>query len=197
VRATQINEAMKLAAVHAIAGLAREDVPDTVSAAYGGKAFKFGPDYLIPKPFDTRVLLRVAPEVAKAAMESGVAQMPIQDFEAYKDKLESIQGPSKVFIRSAIHKVKANAAAAGRLPRIVFPEGTSTKILKALRTLVEEQVIEPILLGYPDRVREKNSNSGTSSFEGCANHPPLSISAFWKIRRGSLPTSTKKRSVVS
>ena len=155
VRATQINEAMKLAAVHAIAGLAREDVPDTVSAAYGGKAFKFGPDYLIPKPFDTRVLLRVAPEVAKAAMESGVAQMPIQDFEAYKDKLESIQGPSKVFIRSAIHKVKANAAAAGRLPRIVFPEGTSTKILKALRTLVEEQVIEPILLGYPDRVREK------------------------------------------
>jgi malate dehydrogenase (oxaloacetate-decarboxylating)(NADP+) len=156
VRATQINEEMKLAACHALARLAREDVPDTVSASYGGKAFKYGPDYLIPKPFDTRVLLWVAPAVAKAAMDSGVAQKKIDDFAHYRDSLESFQGPSKVFIRSAIHKVRANSASdGGVLPRIVFPEGTSTKILKALSVLVEEKICQPILLGYPERIQEK------------------------------------------
>lgn len=155
-RATQINEAMKLAAVHALAKLAREDVPDNVSASYGGKSFKYGPEYLIPKPFDPRVLLWVAPAVAKAAMDSKVAQIQIEDFEAYKDSLESFQGPSKVFIRSAIHKVKSNIAANnGELPKIVFPEGSSTKILKAASVLVDEQICEPILLGYPEQVSEK------------------------------------------
>ena len=156
VRATQINEEMKLAAVHALARLAREDVPDKVSASYGGQAFKYGPEYLIPKPFDPRVLLWVAPAVAKAAMETGVAQKKIEDFEAYCDTLESFQGPSKVFIRSAIHKVRSNAAAEGGvLPRIVFPEGSSTKILKALSVLVAEKMCQPILLGNPDRIKEK------------------------------------------
>ena len=155
-RATQINEEMKLAAVHALAKLAREDVPERVSAAYGGKSFKFGPDYLIPKPFDPRVLLWVAPAVAKAAMDSGVAQKKIEDFNAYRDRLEAYQGPEKVFIRSAIHKVRANASANNnQLPRIVFPEGSSTKILKALYTIVEEQICQPIILGYPERVKEK------------------------------------------
>ncbi len=155
-RATQINEAMKLAAVDALARLAREDVPERVSAAYGGKSFKFGPEYLIPKPFDPRVLLWVAPAVAKASMDSGVAQKKIENFNAYRDQLEAYQGPEKVFIRSAIHKVRANAAAqGGELPRIVFPEGHSTKILKALQTIVEEKICQPILLGYPDRVKEK------------------------------------------
>jgi malate dehydrogenase (oxaloacetate-decarboxylating)(NADP+) len=155
-RATQINEEMKLAAVHALAKLAREDVPDKVSASYGGKAFKYGPEYLIPKPFDPRVLMRIAPAVAKAAMDSGVAQKKIEDFAAYRDSLESFQGPSKVFIRSAIHKVRANIAAnQGILPKIVFPEGSSSKILKALSILVEEQICEPILLGYPDLIEEK------------------------------------------
>ncbi|MFN7727796.1 MAG: NADP-dependent malic enzyme [Bdellovibrio sp.] len=155
-RATQINEEMKLAACHALARLAREDVPDQVSASYGGKSFKYGAEYLIPKPFDPRVLLWVAPAVAKAAMDSGVAQKNITDFDAYRDTLESFQGPSKVFIRSAIHKVRANTAAdGGGAPKIVFPEGTSSKILKALSVLVEEKICEPILLGNPDRVREK------------------------------------------
>lgn len=155
-RATQINEEMKLAAVYALAKLAREDVPEKVSAAYGGKSFKFGPDYLIPKPFDTRVLMWVAPAVAKAAMESGVAQNKITDFHAYRDSLEAYQGPEKVFIRSAIHKVHSNAAAnQGELPRIVFPEGSSTKILKALQIIVEEKICQPVLLGYPEKVREK------------------------------------------
>ncbi len=157
-RSTQINEAMKLAAVHALARLAREDVPDKVSAAYGGKTFKFGPEYLIPKPFDPRVLLWVAPAVAKAAMDSGVAQKQIEDFNAYRDQLEAYQGPEKVFIRSAIHKVRENTQLnGGRLPRIVFPEGSSTKILKAIKTLIEERICEPVLLGYPDRIKEKIS----------------------------------------
>lgn len=155
-RATQINEQMKLAAVQALAKLAREDVPDHVSASYGGKSFKYGPEYLIPKPFDPRVLLWVAPAVAKAAMDSGVAQRKIEDFEAYRDTLEGFQGPSKVFIRSAIHKVRANTASNnGIKPKIVFPEGSSTKVLKALSVLVEEQICEPILLGYPEQIHEK------------------------------------------
>lgn len=155
-RSTQINEAMKLAAVEALAKLAREDVPEKVSAAYGGKSFKFGPEYLIPKPFDPRVLMWVAPAVAKAAMDSGVAQKKIENFDKYRDQLEAFQGPEKVFIRSAIHKVRANTSSnEGQLPKIVFPEGSSTKILKALQTIVEEKICQPILLGYPDRVKEK------------------------------------------
>ncbi len=155
-RSTQINEAMKLAAVDALARLAREDVPDHVSASYGGKSFKYGPEYLIPKPFDPRVLLWVAPAVAQAAMDSGVAQKRIDDFDVYRDTLESFQGPSKVFIRSAIHKVHANIATNnGVLPKIVFPEGSSSKILKAVSILVDEQICEPILLGYPDQLEEK------------------------------------------
>lgn len=155
-RSTQINEEMKLAAVHALAMLAREDVPDRVSDSYGGQSFKFGREYLIPKPFDPRVLLTVAPAVAKAAMASGVATKQITDWFAYRDRLEAIQGPSKVFIRSAIHKVRQNIAAnGGELPKIVFPEGHSNKVLKALRTLVDEGICQPILLGYPERIREK------------------------------------------
>ncbi|WP_407933205.1 NADP-dependent malic enzyme [Bdellovibrio reynosensis] len=155
-RSTQINEEMKLAAVHALAKLAREDVPEKVSATYGGKAFKFGREYLIPKPFDTRVLMWVAPAVAKAAIDTGVATRKIEDWDSYRDTLEALQGPSKVFIRSAINRVHQNAEAnGGELPKIVFPEGTSTKILKALATLVDERICQPILLGYPDRVKEK------------------------------------------
>ncbi len=161
-RSTQINEEMKLAAVHALAQLAREEVPDNVSVVYQGQTLKFGPDYLIPKPFDTRVLLRVAPAVAKAAMESGVAQIKIEDFEAYKDRLEAIQGPSKVFIRSVMHRVRSQAGLNSQgdlniqnLPKIVFPEATSSKVLKALATIVEEKICQPILIGYPDKIYAK------------------------------------------
>jgi malate dehydrogenase (oxaloacetate-decarboxylating)(NADP+) len=155
-RSTQINEEMKLAAVKAIAELAREDVPEKVSAAYGGKSFKFGKEYLIPKPFDTRVLLRVAPAVAKAAMDSKVAQKSIDDWSKYNDQLEAIQGPSKVFIRSVIHRVQSHASHDKYgLPKIVFPEGSSSKILKALSTIMQENICEPILLGDPKRIKER------------------------------------------
>jgi malate dehydrogenase (oxaloacetate-decarboxylating)(NADP+) len=156
VRATQINEEMKLAAVHALATLAREDVPEKVSNAYGGKNFQFGRDYIIPKPFDPRVLLWVAPAVAKAAMESGVAQRPIADFQEYHDRLEALQGPKSSFIRTVIHRVKAQARdRKERLPILVFPEGRSTKVLKALQIVIEEGVAQPVLLGNPEMVREK------------------------------------------
>jgi malate dehydrogenase (oxaloacetate-decarboxylating)(NADP+) len=154
-RATQINEEMKLAACHALAKLAREDVPDTVSNSYGGKKFKFGREYLIPKPFDTRVLMRVAPAVAKAAMDSGVSTKPITDWAGYRDQLEAIQGPKKVFIRSAVHRVHENAERLGFLPKIVFPEGTSSKILKTIRNCIEEKLCVPIVIGSAERIQEK------------------------------------------
>jgi len=154
-RSTQINEEMKLAACHALAKLAREEVPDAVSASYGGQKFKFGREYLIPKPFDTRVLLKVAPAVAKAAMDTGVAQIQITDWNKYHDRLEAIQGPQKVFIRSAIHQVHENAERLGRLPKIVFPEGTSSKVLKSIRTLMEERICQPVILGIPEHIQDK------------------------------------------
>lgn len=181
-RATQINEEMKKAAVEALARLAREEVPDKVSASYGGKNFKFGREYLIPKPFDPRVLLWVAPAVAEAAMKSGVAQKQIADLGLYRDSLEAIHGPSKVFIRSAIHRVRANTAAnSGEAPRIVFPEGGSTKILKAIRTLVEEQICQPILLGYPETVKEKIKALGLQNLENIPVIQPSKHPSFEKF----------------
>lgn len=156
VRATSINEDMKLAAVHALAELAQEEVPESVSRAYGGRLFQFGPDYIIPKPFDPRVLLRVAPAVAKAAMKSGVAQQDIKDFEAYKDKLESQLGASKEFIRSAINRVKKRVQSKqSQLPRIVIPEASNEKVLQAMQIIVDEGIAEPILLGYEDVIRPR------------------------------------------
>lgn len=154
VRATCINEEMKLAAVKALAQLAREDVPESVSRAYGGKTFKFGPEYMIPKPFDPRVLLSLAPAVAKAAMDSGVAQKPITDFQAYHDTLEAQLGVSKGFIRSAINRVKKGVAKnQSQIPKIIFPEGHSEKVLKAIEIIIEEGIAEPVILGYENVVK--------------------------------------------
>ena len=161
-RATQINEEMKLAAVHALAKLAREEVPDTVSASYGGQKFKFGREYLIPKPFDTRVLMWVAPAVAKASMDTGMARIKITDWNKYRDRLEAIQGPQKVFIRSAINQVHANSERHGAMPRIVFPEGSSSKILKSIRALIDEKICQPIVIGNPDAIHEKAKKHSVS-----------------------------------
>lgn len=148
VRATEINEMMKLAAVHALAALARETVSERVSERYGGKVFKFGRDYLLPKPFDSRVLQKVAPAVAMAAMASGVAKKEIVDWESYAAQLESIQGPTKTFVRSIIHQIQDQIKGRKRkAPRIVFPEGTNKKILQALNLVIEDQICKPILIG--------------------------------------------------
>jgi malate dehydrogenase (oxaloacetate-decarboxylating)(NADP+) len=155
-RATQINEEMKLAAVRALAELAREDVPDSVSAAYSNRTFHFGPEYIIPKPFDNRVLLKVAPAVAKAAMDSGVAQKPIEDLAAYSYRLETLQSRTRGFIRTVMNRVKATAAKREQaLPVIYFPEGKSGKILKAVNAIVHEKICTPVLMGDETEVRAK------------------------------------------
>ena len=154
VQATHINSAMKRAAVFALAELAREDVPDDVSRAYQNEIFHFGPNYILPKPFDMRVLTRVAPAVAKAAMESGVAGKPITDFEKYKQKLASFQSQRRGFIRQIIYRVKNKSKAMRwKIPRIVFPEGNSKRILKAINTLTNEHVMQAVLLGHPAEIK--------------------------------------------
>jgi malate dehydrogenase (oxaloacetate-decarboxylating)(NADP+) len=147
VRATVINEEMKQAAVFALAELAREECPDSVCRAYGNVKFSFGRDYIIPKPFDPRALLRVAPAIAKAAMDSGVARQPIADMAKYVEHLESLQGKSKETLRMIINKAKSD-------PRsIVFPEGENEKILRAAQVLVEQGIARPILLGSEAKIR--------------------------------------------
>jgi malate dehydrogenase (oxaloacetate-decarboxylating)(NADP+) len=151
VRASEINEAMKLAAANALAALAREAVPESVSKAYGGQRFSFGRDYIIPKPFDPRVLLWVAPAVARAAMDTGVARAPIADFVRYRERLESLQGRSKDVIRAVLHRAKADPR------RVVFPEGNHPLILKACQTLLDDGICKPVLLGRLDDIRRKIS----------------------------------------
>ncbi|MBM4166155.1 MAG: NADP-dependent malic enzyme [Ignavibacteria bacterium] len=149
VRATTINDEMKIAAANALAELTKEDVPDSVIRAYGGKRIEFGREYIIPKPFDPRVLIWEATAVAKAAMESGVARVPMQDIEAYKDALEARLGKSREVMRFFIHKAQTEPK------RIVFPEGEEEKILRAAQVVLDEKIALPILLGSRTIIREK------------------------------------------
>jgi len=148
VRATEINEAMKKAASQALAALARMDVPDSVSKAYGGQEFRFGREYLIPKPFDFRVLLWVAPAVAEAAMASGVARQPITDMAAYLRRLEAMLSRAREVMGVVLRKARQDPK------RIVFPEGEHPKILRAAKILVEEGICRPILLAREEEVSE-------------------------------------------
>ncbi|RME37778.1 MAG: NADP-dependent malic enzyme, partial [Deltaproteobacteria bacterium] len=145
--ASAINEEMKMAAVKALANLAKLDVPDSVRRAYGNADIKFGREYLIPKPFDPRVLLHVAPAVAQAAMDSGVARRPIEDMDKYIESLEARQGRAKQVMRNLINKAKANPK------RLVFPEGDDERILRACQILVDEGIAKPILLGEENEIR--------------------------------------------
>ena len=140
VHATAINEEMKLAATRALAALAKEDVPDSVCQAYGVERMRFGAEYIIPKPFDPRVLVWEASAVARAAMETGVAQTPV-DIDEYRERLERLLGKAHELMRIIIHKAQA------RPKRVVFPEGENEKILRAAHVLVEEKIALPILLG--------------------------------------------------
>ncbi|ADR18933.1 NADP-dependent malic enzyme [Calditerrivibrio nitroreducens] len=146
VRATQINEEMKLAAVYALANLAKQDVPESVCRAYGVKKLEFGRDYLIPKPFDPRALTTVAPAVAKAAIDSGVARVIITDWEKYKDQLEARLSVAREFTRQIIQRARFTPK------KIVFPEGEYEKIIKAAAKIVEEGFGTPILLGDKDTI---------------------------------------------
>jgi malate dehydrogenase (oxaloacetate-decarboxylating)(NADP+) len=137
---------MKLAAVRALADLAKQDVPDAVARAYGVENLHFGPEYLIPKPFDPRVLLWVSPAVAKAAMETGVARRTL-DLDAYRERLEARLGKSREIARGIIHRAQRDPR------RIVFPEGEHPRILRVAAHLASEGVARPLLLGKPERVR--------------------------------------------
>jgi malate dehydrogenase (oxaloacetate-decarboxylating)(NADP+) len=154
VRATQINDQMKVAASMALAKLAKEDVPDSVIRAYGGKKFEFGKDYIIPKPLDPRVLLWEAPAVAKAAMETSVAKIQIKDFEAYRDSLEARLGKSREVMRVFIHKAQRSPK------KIVFPEGEETKILRAAQIILDDKIAHPILLGDVKIIQNKIKELG-------------------------------------
>ena len=146
VAASEINEAMKMAASKALSALAKMDVPDSVSKAYGGEAFRFGREYLIPTPFDFRVLLWVAPAVAEAAMASGVARKPITDMAAYLRRLEALLSRSRELMGIVIEKARHNPK------RIVFPEGEHPKILRAAKILAEEGICRPVLLAREPKV---------------------------------------------
>jgi len=153
VHATAINDEMKLAATRALAALAKEDVPDSVCRAYGVERLKFGPDYLIPKPFDPRVLIWEASAVAEAAMRTGVAQEPVNLAE-YREQLERRLGKAHEISRIMIRKAQAKPKS------VVFPEGENEKILRACYTLMEEKIAVPILLGSAAVIQAKSNDLG-------------------------------------
>ncbi len=149
VSASEINEAMKHAAVKAIAGLARETPSEVVAKAYGGEASLFGRASLIPSPFDPRLMLRIAPAVARAAMESGVARRPIADFDAYADKL------SRFVFRSGFMMKPLFAKARAAQKRVIYSEGEDERVLRAAQVVLEEGLATPILIGRPEVIRER------------------------------------------
>lgn len=152
-RSSAINEEMKMAAVKALAALAKEEIPDSVSRAYGGQKFRFSREYLIPKPFDRRVLLWVAPAVAEAAMKSGVARLKL-DLKLYREQLETLLGSSYTVMRGLKKRVQSGSSDRG-MATLVFPEGEHPKILRAAQTIREEGIAEPILLGNDEIIRKQ------------------------------------------
>lgn len=156
VRATEITEGMKMAATKALAELAKEPVPDDVAAAYGGEQMQFGPEYLIPKPFDARVLIWEASAVAEAAVNEGVARVGADEFdvEKYKEELEARLGLTRSIMRNVINRAKRDRK------RIVFSEGDEPTIIKAAAQCIAEGICDPILLGHPERIEAVKEEHG-------------------------------------
>ena len=155
VRASAINDEMKIAAAHSLAALAKEDVPESVLKAYGLKSLKFGREYLIPKLFDHRVLLWEAPAVAAAAMRSGVARRPLPDLDRYRESLERIMGPSREVMRFVFHKAQSVPS-----HRIVMPEGEDETVVRAARQIVDGRLARPVLVGRADVIAAKLADVG-------------------------------------
>ena len=183
VRAKQITEEMKMAAARALAALAKEDVPDSVSRAYSGEKFRFGREYIIPKPLDPRVLLWVAPAVAKAAMDSGVARVKL-DMTEYMDRLKKMQSRSHQVMGNIFTKAKK------KLAKIVFPEGHHPKIQQAAEILREEAICEPVLLGPVEQIRRSIADQRLDELDGITIVNPEEspdfakyVSRFWEIRQ--------------
>jgi malate dehydrogenase (oxaloacetate-decarboxylating)(NADP+) len=166
VRAKGINEEMKLAASRALAQLARQDVPESVTAAYGGQNFRFGREYIIPKPFDPRVLTAVAPAVAQAAMDSGMARKALDRGE-YLEQLRKRQGRTYEVMSVVVGKARRKPT------RIAFPEGNHPRILRAAQILVEERICEPVLLGRREEILALASDAGLSAIADLRVIDPL------------------------
>ncbi|RKU05381.1 NADP-dependent malic enzyme [Burkholderia sp. Nafp2/4-1b] len=149
VGATTITREMEIAAVHAIAGLAQEEQNDIVAAAYGGDEVSFGPQYLIPKPFDPRLIVRIAPAVAKAAIEGGVATRPLADLDAYVEQLQQFVYHSGAFMKPLFATARQLVRDGGKA-RIVFTEGEDERVLRAVQVIVDEKLARPILVGRPE-----------------------------------------------
>ena len=154
VSASAINEEMKIAAVHAIARLAHEPPSDVVAKAYGGHSRLYGKDNLIPSPFDPRLILRIAPAVAKAAMESGVARKPIQDFEAYQDRLARFVFRSGFIMKPLIESAKKDRK------RVIYSDGEDERVLSAIQTVREEGIADCTVIGRPDVIRKRIERFG-------------------------------------
>jgi malate dehydrogenase (oxaloacetate-decarboxylating)(NADP+) len=156
--ATKITEAMKLACVREIAALAKAEASDEVAAAYQGKELRFGPDYIIPTPFDVRLILRIAPAVARAAAESGVATRPIADLDAYRQSLGRFVYQTGMFMRPVF--AAAKHAHSARAARVVYAEGEDERVLRAVQVVLDEGLAQPILVGRPEVVKMRIERAG-------------------------------------
>ncbi|MET0331905.1 MAG: NADP-dependent malic enzyme [Dyella sp.] len=196
VGATVINEEMKIACVKAIAELARREASDISAKAYGGKAPSFGPNYLIPQPFDPRLLLQLPPAVARAAMDSGVAMRPIEDFAAYQDQLNAFVFRTGLMMKPVFDRAKADPK------RVVYAEGEEETVLRAVQSVVDEQLARPILIGRPDVIEKRIARAGLRlkagvDFELCNIHSDPRFDDYWQHyhrlmeRRGVTPAMAK------
>ena len=170
VRAQRIDQGMMLAATRALAELARDEVPESVVKAYGDDGFEFGPDYLIPKPFDPRVLLHVSPAVARAAMDSGVARVTL-DLEEYRDRLEASLGPGREAMRRILGRARKEPA------RIVLADGYSERVLRAAAQVMEEGTARIVLIGKDEKIHRFAADLGVDLGDAECIHPPAVESA--------------------
>ena len=185
--ATKITEAMKLACVREIAALAKAEASDEVAAAYQGKELKFGPDYIIPTPFDVRLILRIAPAVARAAAESGVATRPIADLEAYRESLTRFVYQTGMFMRPVFAAAKAQREKSAA--RVVYAEGEDERVLRALQVVMDEGLATPILVGRPEVVKMRIERAGLRlqagrDFEICDPENDPRFREYWETYRG-------------
>jgi malate dehydrogenase (oxaloacetate-decarboxylating)(NADP+) len=195
--ATKITEAMKLACVRQIAELAKADISEEVANAYAGKELSFGPDYLIPTPFDSRLILRIAPAVAKAAAESGVATRPITDYEAYRQSLTRYVYQTGMIMQPVFQAAKAAGA-----KRVVYAEGEDERVLRAVQLAIDESLATPILIGRPAVIEARIAKAGLRIKLGkdvdCVNpESDTRFRQYWEAyhrlmgRRGVTPEAAK------
>ena len=185
--ATKITEAMKLACVREIAALAKAETSDEVAAAYQGQELSFGPDYIIPTPFDVRLILRIAPAVARAAAESGVATRPITDYEAYRQSLTRFVYQTGMFMRPVF--AAAKAACTNGTARVVYAEGEDERVLRALQVVLDEGLATPVVVGRPEVVKMRIERAGLRlqvgrDFEICDPENDPRFRDYWETYRG-------------